>query len=82
MHLCGLEISSPRRPKKNIIDKTCPNLSDIKAAQKFLVSLLVFETDIMFFKRDLGLKDVVNWLQVNLVSYAEEIDIKSKVEDL
>jgi hypothetical protein len=63
MHPCELEIFSPRHSRKNIINKTFPNLSDIKVAQKFLVSLL--DPESMIFYGDLGLKDVVNWLQVN-----------------
>ena len=65
MHLCGLEISSLRRPKKNLIDKTCPNLSDIKVARNFLVSLLSPQSVNAIFDHYLGLEMVVNWLQVN-----------------
>jgi hypothetical protein len=65
MHPYGLEISSPRRPKKNIIDKICPNISDIKVAQKILVSIIGPEGEFKEFNHNLGLKSIVNWLQVN-----------------
>jgi hypothetical protein len=61
--VCGLEIS-PRRPKKDIIDKTCPNPSDIEVAREFLC-LSGAQNDFIKSSYSRRLKKVVNWIQVN-----------------
>jgi len=62
------KIAEKSLPQKNIIDKTCPNLSDIKVTQKILVSLLT--TGSVLFKYDhnlanMRLEMVVSWLKRN-----------------
>lgn len=79
MYLSGLNICSPRRPAKDIIDKTCLNSSDIGVARGFLISIGA-EYDFVASGDGRGLEKVVNWMQVSLVSHAEEIDIKVEAE--
>ena len=64
MHLSGLDISSPRRLSKGVIDKTCPNYSDIEIARNFLLSILDarrYFTSSYYRER---LESVVDWMQV------------------
>ena len=63
MHLSGLDISSPRRLSKDIIDKTCPSSSDIGIAREFLLSI---DAEHFFELSDCrrGVENVVNWMQV------------------
>jgi hypothetical protein len=75
MHSSGLDISSPRRLKKDIIDKTCPNSSDIKVARDFLFSTGA-QNCFLIYGFSTSVENVVYWMQVSLVSYAEESDIK------
>jgi hypothetical protein len=77
--LFGLDISSPRRPKRDIINKTCPNSSDIEVARKFLLSIGAHYYSLMC-GYSLGIEEVVNWMRVNLVFYADEIDIKDEAD--
>ena len=65
MHPSELDISSHRRPSKDIIDKTCPNSSDIEIARKFL--FLIEKDAQRYFRLSeyfQGLENVVYWMQV------------------
>ena len=64
MHPSGLDISSPRHPTKDVVDKTCPNPSDIKVAREFLFSLDPYCRP-MAGDSVVGLREVADWLQVN-----------------
>ena len=65
MHLSGLNISSPSRPKKPVIDKISPNPSDIKVARGFLNSLGPgFDYRVLDSSLGLQLGKVADWLQV------------------
>jgi hypothetical protein len=75
----GLDISSHRRPKKDIIDKICPNSSDIEVARDFLYSIGAYQ-DFFMNGFSTSVEIVVKWMQVSLVSYADGIDIKSEAE--
>ena len=79
MQPSGLDISSPTRPTKNIIDKTCPNPCDIKIARGFLVSSGA-QSDFVMSEYGYRLETVGHWMQVSLVSYAEGIDIKAEAD--
>ena len=64
MKLSGLDISLHSRPTKDIIDKACPNPSDIEVAREFLFLLGALND----FKKSgycRRLQKVVNWMQVN-----------------
>ena len=74
-----LHISSPRRPIKDIIDKTCPNPSDIEIAREFLL-LLGAQNDFIKSGYSRRLKKIVNWMEVNSCILAEEIDIKGEAD--
>jgi hypothetical protein len=64
MHLSGLYISTPRRPKRDIIDKTCPNSTDIEGAREFLINRgATYDFRVSGYGK--GIDDVVNWMQVN-----------------
>jgi hypothetical protein len=81
MHPSGLDISSPRRPKKDIIDKTCPNSSDIEIARNFLFSIgAQFDFKISGYRR--GIEKVVNWMQVNscCTPVQKKLTLKSEAE--
>ena len=77
IHPSELDILSPRYPKKDNIDKICPNSSDIEAARDFLFSIDAHHNFLMF-GFSTRLENVVYWLRVSLVSYAEETDIKKR----
>jgi len=64
MHLSELDISLPRRRGKDIIDKTCPNPSDIEIAREFLF-LSDARDDFTKFGYSRRLGKVVGWMQVN-----------------
>ena len=63
MHPSGVDISSPRRRKKDIIDKICPNSSDIEVARNFLLSIGA-QDDFRKYDYRRGMERVVNWMQV------------------
>ena len=65
MHPSGLKISSPRRPQKDIIDKICPNSSDIEVAREFLISIGALHESTISSHSSRGIENVVNWMQVN-----------------
>jgi hypothetical protein len=78
MHPSGLDISLPRRSERGIIDKTCPDLSDINVTRDILVSLGARNNFIIsgYSRR---LEYVVSWMKVkSCILYAEEIDVKSE----
>ena len=63
MHPSGFDIFSPRHPSKDIIDKTCPNSSDIGTAWEFLRSINAQHYFILSdYRREL--EKVVDWMQV------------------
>jgi hypothetical protein len=72
MHPSGLDISLPRRPKKDIIDKICPNLSDIEVAREFLLST---GADNQFLISDytVRIEKVVKWMQVKFCILCRKI---------
>ena len=61
MHPSVLDISSPRHPTKDIIDKTSPSPSDINVAREFLGG----QDDFKMSGYSRRLEKVVNWMQVN-----------------
>ena len=64
MHHSGIDISSPRRPAKDIVDKTSPNPSDIEDAREFLFEIGgLYDFVVSGYSR--GIKMVLNWMQVN-----------------
>ena len=64
MPLSGLDIPSPSRSTKDIIDKTCPDPSEIKVAREFLFSFGA-QNDFTQSGYSRRLQKVVNWMQVN-----------------
>jgi hypothetical protein len=72
MHSSGLDISSPRRFKKDIIDKTCPNSSDIEVARDFLFSTGDQNSFLIY-----GFSTVY-WMQVSLVSMQKNLTLKAR----
>ena len=71
----GLDISSPRRPIKDIVDKTCPNPSDIEVARHYLL-LSGAHNDFTKSGYCERLEKVLDWMQVKSCPYVEEIHIK------
>jgi hypothetical protein len=66
MHLSGLYISTPRRHKRDIIDKTCPVSADIDGAREFLINIgRAAQYDFVLSRYGKGMGEVVNWMQVN-----------------
>ena len=63
MEYIRLDISSPRRFKEEIFDKTCPNSSDIEVAREFLVSIGA-HYEFAVFRYSRSIDNVVNWMQV------------------
>ena len=58
----ALDISSSRRPKKDIINKTCPNSSDIEVAWELLLNKgSKYDFVVSGYS---GIEKVVIWLQV------------------
>ena len=64
MHPSGVDIPSSRRPTKDIIDKTCPNPSEIEVVREYLLSLGA-QNDFIMSSYGRRLEKVVNWMQVN-----------------
>ena len=64
MHPSGLDISSPRHLKKDIIDETRPNSPDIMVARGFLQSIGAENDFFTIFKYGWAINKVVKWMQV------------------
>jgi len=67
--------------QKNIIDKTCPNLSDIDVAREFLLDLDA-QRDFIKPGYSWRLRKVVGWMQVNSWCLVQKkLSLKAKQQD-
>jgi hypothetical protein len=72
------DISSHRCLKKDIIDKTCPNSSDIKVAREFSLSIgAQHDFSIIFCSRRID--KVVNWMRVkSCILFRRNLTLKAR----